>query len=122
MLVSRSLLLQGHKLMPAASNEEKAMANISARLQAVLRADVSKLKGMQMLFKSLIAICQGRKDEGRPVYEQSMENIAKQCMSRHSALCAQQSIAQKAGWNERARQHASARHHLLNLEWQALSS
>ena len=34
----------------------------------------------------------------------------------------QQSLAQQQEWHGRARQHASARQHLLGLEWKVLSS
>ena len=121
-LVSRSLMVQMSKLLPAASKEEKEAQRLSAKLDRILRANPQKINGRHMLAGAMIAICSGKKDAGRPGYEASMSKIARHCFTRHTAMWAQQTLAQQNEWHHRAQQHSGARAHLLQLEWQVLSA
>ena len=61
-LISRSLLLQASKLLPAASKEEKLAAQLSAKLDFILRSHPDKVRGRQMLLGSMVRICSDKKD------------------------------------------------------------
>ena len=121
-LVSRSFLLQMYKLLPRESKEERQADRLAHKLQRVLRAAPEKVRGRQMMVGAMISICQGKHDAGQPGYVASMDRIAKQCMTRHSAMWAQQTLAQQAEWHQRARLRASARAHLLGVQWQVLQN
>ena len=121
-LVARSLLLQAVKLLPSASKEEKAAAKLARRLEHVLKACPGKVSGRHMLVKSMIAICAGKKDEGVPSYQQSMDIICNRCIGRHMAFWNQQTLEQQHHWEGRARERTEARRHLLALEWQVVSA
>ena len=121
-LVCRALMLQMNKLLPVVSKQEREAATLSDKLQRILRASPDKVRGRQLLFGAMVAICQRKKDEGRPGYEASMFKIAQHCGTRHTAMWAQQTLAQQDEWHQRARQHALSRRHLLEIQWQVVGA
>ena len=121
-LISRALLLQASKLLPIRTNAEKQAEKLSTKLQYILRAEPHRARGRHQLVAAMLQICSGKKEAGCEGYDGSMHILAKQCITRHMAMWAQQSLAQQAEWHHRARRHADARQHLLALQWQTLSS
>ena len=120
--VSRALLLQARKLLPIKTKEEKEADKLSANLQHILRVEPHRITGRHELISSMVPICSGKKDAGVAGYEGSMKIIAKHCVSRHMIFWAQQSLAQQADWQHRARRSAHAREHLLGMQWQTFSA
>ena len=96
MLVSRALMLQMTRLLPSMTADDRKAAAIVRKMQKVMNASPDRAHGRNMLVKSMIAICKGRKDEGRPGYDASMHRIAQHCFSRHAVMWAQQSMRQQA--------------------------
>ena len=119
-LVSRSLLLQMTRLLPSATKEEKLIATIMRRLSAIMASSPHKCTGRNMLVKSLVQICKGRKDAEQPGYEDSMDRIAKKCVTRHMGFWAAHSVAAQDAWRARARRHADERLSELSTEWTTL--
>ena len=78
MLMSRALLLQATRLLPAATKEEKEAAKLQARIQKVLRAQPDKISGRHMLVSSMIQICTGKKDEWGSELSEVYENDLQQ--------------------------------------------
>ena len=120
-IISRSLLLQTYKLLPTATKEEKEAARLSAKLQRILNSHPDKVHGRSMLISAMVAICQGKKDDGQAGYDASMFTISKSCVSRSMYMWAQQSLAQQNAWHGRARKHANTRKHLLQIHWEVLA-
>ena len=120
-LISRALMLQVSKLVPSPGKQEKEAQKLVDRLQRILRAQPDRVHGRNMLIGSMIAICRGKKEENQPGYEHSMDKVAKHCMTRHMAMWAQQSLAQRAEWEARARRHSATKKHLFGIQWQVLS-
>ena len=113
-------MLQIARLQPKVSDEEKLADKSVKKMQKILRSVPERLGGGAMMCKSMIAICKGRKEEGRPGCDKSMRSIARMCFSRHGAIWAQQSLRQQMEWRQRASKAASARKAELGAEWTSL--
>ena len=120
MLLSRALMLQMCRLLPAASKIEKKREAVLRRLDYILRATPDRVCGNTMMLKSMIALARGRLGEGRNGNEVSVRKVSLVCFNRQAAMWAGMGIRQQAEWQQRARHHASDRMLALNAEWETL--
>ena len=68
MLISRGLMLQVSRILPSISKEEKERARVCRHMDTLMRSNPDRCSGKSMLFASMVDICKGRHEEGRPGY------------------------------------------------------
>ena len=122
LLISRALLVHVAKLLPATSKLARQKAKICRTFDSIMRSCPERVSGRHMLVKSMLAICMGRREDGRPGYDLATHRLAKYCMNRQGAMWAQLTMAQQLAFEQRARQRANERRGELSAEWTELQA
>ncbi|CAK0850441.1 unnamed protein product [Prorocentrum cordatum] len=120
-LISRALLLQMTRLLPAATKLDREKEKVLRRMDAIMRAEPDRCSGKNMMVKCIFAISKQKKDDGVPGYEASMKKLAQNCFTRQSVMWAGLSMRSQIEWGHRAAQHINDRKNLMSEEWENLS-
>ena len=118
-LLSRSLVLAVHKLLPTASQEERLLDKLYAKEKKFEQKNPDKAAGRQLYLQELHEVARAKVDRrGRPL----PPNMAMILMKRHGESYSHLSRADRAQWEHRAHLKATSARENIVSELQGLKA